>query len=180
MSTIAAAVRAGVAEATVLDAFASVTVDVPRESWVPALTAAYDGGATYFDFLTAYDELAAGFVVVVHASTPDAHDHVLVRARLPRDDASIATAVAVYRGASWHERETHEMFGVTFTGTADDAALLLPPGFSGHPLRKDFVLASRVAKPWPGDKDPADSTGKPRRRTLPPGVPAEWPAQGDT
>ena len=26
----------------------------------------------------------------------------------------------------------------------------LPEPFEGHPLRKDFVLMSRVAKPWPG------------------------------
>ena len=44
-------------------------------------------------------------------------------------------------------------------------------------LRKEFVLASRVAKPWPGAKEPGESDHAPkagapsRRRTLPPGVP---------
>jgi NADH-quinone oxidoreductase subunit C len=69
------------------------------------------------------------------------------------------------------------MFGITFDDHPNLIPLLLPDGFEGNPLRKEFVLASRVAKPWPGAKEPGESdhapkTGAPsRRRTLPPGVP---------
>ena len=49
------------------------------------------------------------------------------------------------------------MFGIDFTGHDALDPLLLPDGFEGHPLRKDFVLASRVAKPWPGAKEPGES-----------------------
>ena len=91
-----------------------------------------------------------------------------------RDAAAIASIADVYAGAAWHERETHEMFGIDFGLDLDP--LLLPDGFEGHPLRKEFVLASRVAKPWPGAKEPgesdAESTHSPsRRRIKPPGVP---------
>ena len=87
-----------------------------------------------------------------------------------------ATATEVYRGANWHERETHEMFGMIFDGHPNLMPLLLPDGFEGHPLRKEFVLAARVAKPWPGAKEPGESgRGAPsRRRMLPPGVPQDW------
>ena len=60
--------------------------------------------------------------------------------------------------------------------------LLLTDTFAGHPLRKEFVLASRVIKAWPGEKEPGDGAaspaGRPRRRMLPPGVPepGTWPA----
>jgi NADH-quinone oxidoreductase subunit C len=86
----------------------------------------------------------------------------------------------VYAGAGWHERETHEMFGIGFVGHGRLDTLLLPDGFDGHPLRKDFVLASRVAKSWPGAKEPGESdhdTAPSRRRTRPPGVPDPdlWP-----
>ena len=87
--------------------------------------------------------------------------------------------MGVYPGAAWHERETYEMFGVDFPGHPGLAPLLLPPEFEGHPLRKDFVLASRVAKPWPGAKEPGEShvEGTARRQPMrPPGVPA--PASG--
>jgi NADH-quinone oxidoreductase subunit C len=174
VTTVAAAASAA-ADGTVSEAFGVLVVDVARESWADALRAAREAGAAYFDLLTAYDELDAGFAVVVHLATPDAREHFMVRTHVPRDDARLDTATAVYAGAAWHERETHEMFGIGFDGNDDLAPLLLPEGFGAHPLRKDFVLAARVAAPWPGDKDPADSSGRPRRRTLPPGVPADWP-----
>ena len=103
---------------------------------------------------------------------------LLVKTRVPRDRAELPSATTVYRGANWHERETFEMFGVVFTGHPDLKPLLLPDGFEGHPLRKDFVLASRVAKAWPGAKEPGESdhdhrASPGRRRMLPPGVPGE-------
>ena len=45
----------------------------------------------------------------------------------------------------------------TSPATPDLVPLLLPEGFEGHPLRKDFVLAARVAKAWPGAKEPGES-----------------------
>jgi NADH-quinone oxidoreductase subunit C len=60
-------------------------------------------------------------------------------------------------------------------GTIAMDKLLLPEEFEGHPLRKDFVLASRVAKPFPGAKEPGESdhqaAAPSRRRTRPAGVP---------
>ena len=58
----------------------------------------------------------------------------------------------VFSGASWHERETFEMFGLVFDGHPHLVPLLLPDGFEGHPLRKDFVLAARAAKAMAGSQ----------------------------
>ena len=68
------------------------------------------------------------------------------------------------------------MFGIDFDGHPNLVPLLLPDGFEGHPLRKDFVLAARVAKAWPGAKEPGESdddvgSSPSRRKTRPPGVP---------
>jgi NADH-quinone oxidoreductase B subunit len=160
----------------------------PAESWTAALTLARDGlDCSYFDFLTAVDEEEQGFRLVCHvaAHRPRGVDHLVVRTLVPRETPVLASAVSVYAGARWHERETHEMFGVDFTVDGEVLALdklLLPDEFEGHPLRKEFVLASRVAKPWPGAKEPGESDHEPssaapgRRRTRPPGVPTpeEW------
>jgi NADH-quinone oxidoreductase subunit C len=88
--------------------------------------------------------------------------------------------VAVFAGAAWHEREAAEMFGLEFTGHPGLEPLLLPDGFSGHPLRKEFLLPARQARPWPGAKEPGESdadlanpTARRRRRHTPPGVPAD-------
>jgi NADH-quinone oxidoreductase subunit C len=54
--------------------------------------------------------------------------------------------------------------------------LLLPDGFQGHPLRKEFVLASRIAKEWPGAKEPGESVAG-RKRPLGVPAPGEWGEQ---
>ncbi len=161
-------------------AWARATVDVPADAWPEAVRTARDSlECDFFDWLTAVDELADGFSIVVHVWSTRHKHGVLLRTRVPRDAARVASIVSVYPGAAWPERETHEMFDVDFIGHDDMKPLLLPPEFEGHPLRKEFVLASRVAKPWPGAKEPGDAqeTGAAKRAPMrPPGVPApgEW------
>jgi len=163
--------------------FGPPTVDVERAAWKGALLTARDRlGCGFFDFLTAVDSLDEGFSVVAHVASPHVGhvETVLLRTQVTRDDPEVACVCDIYAGAGWHERETHEMFGIGFVGHDHLDTLLLPDGFEGNPLRKDFVLASRVAKPWPGAKEPGESdhdTAPSRRRTRPPGVPDPdtWP-----
>ena len=180
-------VRAAFAEtlgdtATVEDSFATVSVDVPAEHWVAAVETARDGlDCTFFDWLSAVDELTDGFRVVCHLADhrPNGVDHLVLRTLVTRERPTLPSVAHLFAGARWHERETHEMFGVDFTVDGEPvplAKLLLPEEFEGHPLRKDFVLASRVAKPFPGAKEPGESdaaheAAPSRRRTRPPGVP---------
>lgn len=171
------------AGASAEEAFGLLTVDVPATAWTGALAAARDElGCGYFDWLSAVDELADGFFVVAHLAAVGAGAgqlrHLLLRTRVPRDNPELPSATSWFPGAAWHERETHEMFGVNFTGHPHLVPLLLPEEFEGHPLRKEFVLAARVAKAWPGAKEPGESGhGGPKRRQMqPPGVPDpnEW------
>ncbi|MFD5205944.1 NADH-quinone oxidoreductase subunit C [Streptomyces anulatus] len=170
-------------EATGESAYDLLTVDVPAAAWLTALrTARDDLGCTYFDWLSAVDEPGTGFRVCAHVAALGTGTvrRLMVRTTVPHDAAVLPSAIDVYAGAAWHERETHEMFGVAFDGHPHLVPLLLPEGFEGHPLRKDFVLAARVAKAWPGAKEPGEPaeghTGPKRRAMLPPGVPDpnEW------
>ncbi|MEU4354517.1 NADH-quinone oxidoreductase subunit C [Streptomyces virginiae] len=154
-----------------------LTVDVPVGSWISSLEIARDKlGCTYFDWLSAVDEPGTGFRVCAHVASLENRRvrRLLLRTTVPHSAPSLPSAVAVYAGAEWHERETFEMFGITFTDHPHLVHLLLPENFEGHPLRKDFVLAARVAKAWPGAKEPGeahDPDAPKRRQMLPPGVP---------
>lgn len=167
------------ADAAADESYDLLTVDVPPSSWIAALeTARTTLGCTYFDWLSAVDEPGTGFLVSAHVVALAPVRRLLIRTTVPHDAPVLPTAVGVYAGAAWHERETHEMFGVAFEGHPHLVPLLLPDTFEGHPLRKDFVLAARVAKAWPGAKEPGESEhgGPKRRQMLPPGVPDpnEW------
>ncbi len=63
---------------------------------------------------------------------------VVVRCRLERANPEIPTISNVFAGADWHERETHDFFGIKFLGHPDLSPLLLPEDADFHPLLKDF------------------------------------------
>jgi NADH-quinone oxidoreductase subunit C len=104
----------------------------------------------YCDFSTGVDRGEEGVQIVTHVFSTSLHHNVRVKVQLTLEDPVCPTISDIYPTADWHERETMEMFGVTFEGHPKPVKLLLPEPFEGHPLRKDFPLMSRVVKPWPG------------------------------
>ncbi|MBV9870755.1 MAG: NADH-quinone oxidoreductase subunit C [Frankiaceae bacterium] len=175
-----AVARDATPDASVDGSFETITIDIPAESWVAVAVALRDDATTscrFFDWLSAYDAVERGLAVVARLWSVERRHGAVIRTHVPRSDGVVGSLTGVFAGAAWHERETFEMFGIGFDGHPDLRPLLLPEGFEGNPLRKEFVLASRVAKAWPGAKEPgesdADLAGAPprRRRARPPGVP---------
>ncbi len=100
----------------------------------------YTGGGTRFQVLA---RLVQPFSTLGINIKVDVDDNAM----------AIDSWVQVFAGANWHERETHEMFGIGFNGHPDLRNMYLPTDFEGHPLRKDFPLLARHVKPWPGIVD---------------------------
>ena len=160
-----------------------VWVRVKTASWRSALQTLRDSlGFDYFCFLSAIDwmpspygrgeddptepapvrdmTIRSGYAggstrmqVFVRLINSKTHMGVTVKADVPDSDPRVESIVSVYAGANWHERETHEMFGIGFDGHPDLRNMYLPVDFEGHPLRKDFPLLARMVKPWPGIVD---------------------------
>ena len=107
----------------------------------------------FMEFTGGVDYQDKGLEVVTHLWSSSLGHHVRLRVPLPVEDPVCPTISDLYAGANWHERETTEMFGITFDGHPEPVKLLLAEEFDGHPLRKDFPLMSREAKPWPGGPD---------------------------
>ena len=162
--------------ATVTTAHGVVTADVPREHWAQAVAAALDAeelAGAFFDHLVVVDQSPGGFEVVVRLWSVARRCGLHLRTSCPRDEPTVPSLVGVFAGASWHERHGAEMFGVVFDGSPDPRPLLLPPGGTARPLRKEHVLTERVARAWPGAEDPAysgEGGRPPRRRLQPPGA----------
>lgn len=166
-----------------------LTRDVAPGEWRVEVAAALDEGFTFVDWLTAVDRSyldEPGHDVVARlldVSTTGAAQGLRLATFVP-EGATLESLTPLVAGFAWHERETFEMFGIHFDGFVDNTdlglrPLLLPDGFEGHPLRKEFQLAARASKAWPGGKEPGeghDSGRSPsRRRVQAPGVPPpEW------
>jgi NADH-quinone oxidoreductase subunit C len=84
-------------------------------------------------------------VYFVGSTTPGQEDFIIgVSERVPRDNPVAPTLIGVWKGAEFHERETHEMFGINFQGHPNQAHILLPEDWNDlPPLRKDYVSPGR-------------------------------------
>ena len=58
-------------------------------------------------------------------------------------DLAVPSAVPLWEGANWLEREVWDMFGIRFEGHPDLRRILLPEEFTAFPLRKDYPLQGR-------------------------------------
>ena len=90
-----------------------------------------------------YPGRAKRFDVVYHLLSPTLNQRLRIKVQTD-EDTPVPSAVPVFPGADWFERETYDMYGILFSGHPDLRRLLTDYGFEGHPLRKDFPLTGFV------------------------------------
>ncbi len=142
--------------------FATFTLHVAPGSWHAAAALCRDEqllAYDMFDNLLGVDAREDGFDVVAVLYSTSTGNRICLRTRCDggRDNPVCDSITDIYRGADWMERETWDMFGIEFVGHPGlEPRILTVENFEGWPLRKDFHLTSRVAKPWPGVAEPAE------------------------
>jgi len=95
------------------------------------------------DAVTGVDWIKEGEMEVVYDFHQRLHGwRLVIRTRVPRQQPELPSIHEVFPGANWHERETHEFFGIRFLGHPNLTPLLLPEDATYHPLRKDFQGAA--------------------------------------
>ena len=122
-----------------------------------ATTLRDDLGYDFLGSLNYVDYLDDGFFEVVYnVYNTKGGPGVNIKARTPRDAASLPSLVSVWPGADFQEREAWDLMGIRFEGHPDLRRILLWEGFEGHPMRKDWHEAfyEEEHKPygsrWPG------------------------------
>jgi NADH-quinone oxidoreductase subunit C len=113
-----------------------ITVPSPE---VVAAAAILDQDGFALDAITGVDWLAHDQMEVVYDYFhPTESLRVVVRTRIPRAAPELPSIAPVFPGANWHERETHDFFGIRFSGHPNLQPFLLPEDADFHPLRKDY------------------------------------------
>src|ERR1019366_3022232 len=100
-----------------------------------------DEGFDYCVDITAvhYPKREEQFEIIYVLYSFPKNERVRVKTQI-KDGDSPQTAVGSRETANWLEREIYDMFGITFEGHPDLKRILMPDGWKGHPLRKDYPI----------------------------------------
>jgi NADH-quinone oxidoreductase subunit C len=98
-------------------------------------------GAT--DYLGYPGRTRARFEVHYVLKNVDTAECVIVKCGVDDPDPTLPSAVPIWPGADWMEREAFDMFGIRFVGHPDLRRILMPEEFAAYPLRKDYPLRGR-------------------------------------
>ncbi len=74
------------------------------------------------------------------------NERIRVKTTIGEGEAA-PSATDIWPSANWLERECFDMFGIQFEGHPDLRRILLPDGWKGHPLRKDYGILQQD-KEW--------------------------------
>jgi NADH-quinone oxidoreductase subunit C len=80
------------------------------------------------------------FELVYLLHSVERNERLKLKVALDSSQAEVESVTAVWPGADWYERETYDLFGVTFRNHPDLRRILMPDYWEGHPLRKDFPV----------------------------------------
>ena len=86
-----------------------------------------------------YPDREKQFEVIWILYSFERNERIRVKASYAENE-SAPSAVTIWPTANWLEREVYDMFGIRFDGHPDLKRILLPDGWKGHPLRKDYGI----------------------------------------
>ena len=132
----------------VLEAFeflGQLSIRIERSQIVAVCDFLRQDSATPFNYLSDItcvhfpDRTDAPFDVVYNLYSIPANERVRLKVGAV-SDKGVESVCRVWPAANWMEREVYDLFGVEFLNHPDLRRILLPPDWSGHPLRKDYPL----------------------------------------
>lgn len=115
-------------------------IEIPKDDLIHVLR--YLKSSNKFDFLmdicgVDYPSRQKRFDVVYHLFSSKEANRLRIKTQVGENE-SIQSAISVWIGADWFEREAFDMFGIIFDGHPNLTKILTHHQFVGHPLRKDY------------------------------------------
>jgi NADH-quinone oxidoreductase subunit C len=102
-----------------------------------------DGGGSYSlltdETAVDYPKREKRFDVIYHLYSFQRNDRLRLKV-LAGEGEKIPSVAGIWPTADWLEREVFDMFGVVYEGHPNLKRILLPDGWTGYPLRKDYDI----------------------------------------
>jgi len=124
------------------------TIVVPKELLRPTAQQCKDNPALQFNLLsdaTCVDRFPVEprFELNYQLVSIPRLQRIGLRTSVSAQHAVVDSLEPLWVGANWLEREIFDLFGIHFEGHTDLRRILLPEGFEGFPLRRDFPTEGR-------------------------------------
>jgi NADH-quinone oxidoreductase subunit C len=128
----------------VSEPYGLLTFTTTKDKIIEVLSFLKDNGKINLSFLTDitgvhYPEKGK-IAVVYHVYSMVSRIRARVKVFLDENDPKIPTAVELWNGANWMERETYDFFGVKFEGHPDLRRILNMEDLPVHPMLKQYPL----------------------------------------
>lgn len=91
---------------------------------------------------------AADFSVFYHLLSIERNRDIMLKVALSEKALQLPSVQQIFPNANWYERETWEMFGITFEGHPHLTRIMMPQSWQGHPLRKDYPARATEFDPF--------------------------------
>ena len=122
-----------------------LTVWIERDAIVPVCSFLRDHPQLKFNALadlTCVDWHPAEprFEVIYHLHSIPRKSRLRLKVKLNEGDAKLQSVINVWPSCNFFEREVFDLFGIYFEGHPYLHRLLMPEGWQGHPLRKDYPV----------------------------------------
>lgn len=119
-------------------------IKVDRTDFIAVAKALYEQGFNYLQCQAGYDsgpgqDLVSTYHLVKVSDGVTQPEEVRIKVYLPREDPRIESVYWLWKTADWQERETYDMYGITFEGHPNLTRILMPEDWVGWPMRKDYI-----------------------------------------
>ena len=119
-------------------------IKVESDFLLPICTALYAYGFNYLQCQCGIDlgpgeQLVSMYHLAKVSDNADRPEEVRVKVFLPRENPTVPSVYWIWKTADWQERESYDMFGITYEGHPNLKRILMPEDWVGYPLRKDYV-----------------------------------------
>jgi NADH-quinone oxidoreductase subunit C len=114
-------------------------VIIKKEDLLKVATKVEEMGFDNLSLITGID-YRDRFEVVYNFLSYSKKQNLVLKVVLDHTDPEVASLSSIWKVADWLERETYDLVGIKFSGHPNLKRILLPDGWMGHPLRKDYDM----------------------------------------